>query len=138
MTRQGIIRRSKELLPVDRSGNANKMVQRDSRVIIPVKVYPRAEWNQKPVRTVDDEVRYFKVETAELRIEVRALRDKIKRMEAMLIDELLMWKHGLDHQEWETYEAVKRRMSRLQGAIDYIGRANSATIDTTLPIEYER
>jgi hypothetical protein len=50
-------------------------------------------------------------------------------MEIMLQDELRMWKRGLNDNDWETHEAVRRRMSRLQGAIDYIGRADSALLD---------
>ena len=103
--------------------------------IIPVKLYARPEFNTPP--TIDDDIRLYKLEIALLQDQVRCLRDKVYKMEAMLKNELKMWKRGLLDGEWESPDTVKRRLSRIQGAIDYKGRADSPSIDTSDP-ELER
>lgn len=99
--------------------------------VIPVKLYARPEFNTKP--TLDDEIRLHKTEIAVLQDQLKCLRDKIYKMEAMLRNELKMWKRGLLDGEWESPDTVKRRLSRIQGAIDYKGRADSPSIDTSDP-----
>lgn len=99
--------------------------------IIPVKLYGRPEFRTKA--TVDHEIRLYKLEIASLQDQVKRLRDKVHKMETMLTNELRMWKRGLLDGEWESPDTVKRRLSRLQGAIDYKGRADSPSIDTSDP-----
>lgn len=103
---------------------------KDDKAVVPVKQYPRPEFNTKP--DSDDLLRQERVETQYLESEVKRLKDKIYRMEAMLEDELRMWRRGLDDGQWETIEAVQRRLSRLRGSIEYRGRDDSACVNSKL------
>jgi hypothetical protein len=93
----------------------------DDDILIPVKQYLNALVTRSEDRAARQEVSQI----AELHVQILRLKDKISRMEDMIEDELKMWKRGIRDGDWETGEQVKRRMSRLNGALEYIGNEDS-------------
>jgi hypothetical protein len=92
--------------------------------IVPVKQYGRPDLDAAAAVKVDTSPPDLTLVVAELRTQNKRLRDKIARLERMLEDELRMWKRGLDSGEWETRETLRRRMSRIRGAVEYLGNEN--------------
>lgn len=68
-----------------------------------------------------DMVRELKNEIAFVKSEIRRLTDALRRQREMLQDEIDFLTNGLDRNQWESYDAVKRRISRLKGAVQYRG-----------------
>jgi hypothetical protein len=93
----------------------------ETRPVIPVKDYGRADFQALQTATVDATPPDMTQRVAELVTTNKRLRDKIARMEEMIQEELRYWKRGLEYGDWENREQLKRRMSRLRGAVEYIG-----------------
>jgi hypothetical protein len=78
----------------------------------------------------DDELDKAKREITHLRHEISRLETKIRRMAEDLEYEISGWKTALDTgQRQESVEAIKRRISRLTGAILYQGTIDYDKID---------
>ena len=89
--------------------------------VIPVKAYGRPDFQALEQPKVDASPPDLTVTVTQLRTENKRLLDKVARMEEMIQNELRYWKRGLEFGDWETREQLKRRMSRLRGAVEYIG-----------------
>jgi hypothetical protein len=89
--------------------------------VIPVKQYGRPDLERLPLPRIVTAPPDLSLVVDELRNSNKRLRDKIARMETILQDELRYWKRGLESGDWETREQLQRRMSRLRGAVEYLG-----------------
>ncbi len=91
------------------------------KAVVPVREYGRPDPTPvRPAAPAPDP----SLQVAALVTENRRLRDKISRLESMIEDELRMWKRGLDGGGWESREQLRRRLSRLRGAVEYEGNEN--------------
>jgi len=95
------------------------------QTVIPVKDYGRDDFQALAQREVDTAPPDLTTTVADLRAQNKRLLDKISRLEEMIDNELRYWKRGMEHGEWETREQLRRRMSRLRGAVEYIGTETS-------------
>lgn len=95
-----------------------KPMARTDKVLV-VKEYPRPEF--RTPTTKEDTDRADRVELGFLRGDIKRHKDKIRRLEDELSDEIKMLTAAMDGVA-ETYDEVKRRISRLRGAIAYVGR----------------
>ena len=93
---------------------------RQSRAVIPIKNYQHAP-SPKYKPTLQDQLWRAERDIKYLEREVRQLKDSIRYKNSMLEDEAEYWRNGLEEDEWEGYEAVRRRISRLSGAAGYKG-----------------
>ena len=48
-------------------------------------------------------------------------KDRLRRLREVVESEVKFWERGLKDGEWEGYEATRRRLSRLRGALEYQG-----------------
>ena len=94
------------------------------QTVIPVKEYGRADFQAREPQQIDAGPPDLTLTVVALRTENKRLLDKISRLEEMIENELRYWKRGLDFGDWETREQLKRRMSRLRGAVEYLGNEN--------------
>ena len=84
-----------------------------------VKIYPRPEFNVKPKK--EDFRRQELTELSYLRSTIATQKDKIRRLKEEVEDQIKMLKAALEEDRQETVDQVKRRISRLQGALAYRG-----------------
>lgn len=96
--------------------------------IVPVREYGRPDLQAAMPQNVNAGPPDLTLVVAQLTLHNKRLRDKVARLERMIEDELRYWKRGLETGEWENREALRRRMSRLRGAVEYIGNENSWTL----------
>ena len=89
--------------------------------VIPVKEYGRSDFQAREPQQIDAGPPDLTLTVIALRTENKRLLDKISRLEEMIENELRYWKRGLDFGDWENREQLKRRMSRLRGAVEYLG-----------------
>jgi hypothetical protein len=61
------------------------------------------------------------VEIAQLRTELARQNDVVRRLREEIEDEIATWTYLLETGNGETYDSVKRRISRLKGALKYPG-----------------
>lgn len=101
--------------PVKHQGSTE---DKDSQVVVPCSTLR----DQHQVKTSIP--RNFDAEIEHLQSENLRLRDKIQRLLLTLDDEIHYWEEGLRDNKWETYDALKRRLSRLKGARDYLGNSD--------------
>jgi hypothetical protein len=99
------------------------IVAKSEKRISIIKEYPRPA--PKTLSYTDDKDRAKRVELQYLRSEVKRQKDKIRRLEREIIDEVQMLISVLNDGKQETYEQIKRRISRLKGSIEYLGREDS-------------
>ena len=85
-----------------------------------VKQYDRPEFTTKP--TPEDQISKSKLELKMLRMDIRALQDEKRRLREEIEDTIKMLTAALLEDKEETPEQVKRRISRLKGALEYRGR----------------
>lgn len=57
----------------------------------------------------------------QLHQEIEVLKDRLGRAHDALRDEIAYWERGLKDNEWEGFDAVRRRLSRLKGSVEYLG-----------------
>ena len=89
--------------------------------IVPIRnFYPRATSSPTVVSAGDIFYKHQR-DLMHLKAEIGRLLDCIHFRDRALEDEISMWETGLEMNEWESYEAVKRRISRLRGARHYRG-----------------
>lgn len=85
-----------------------------------VKKYDRPVFRSKPSK--EDVRRANRVELSYLQGQVKILNDRVRRLKEELRDELKMLTAALEQGTEETHDQVKRRISRLKGALEYQGR----------------
>jgi hypothetical protein len=94
-------------------------MQRDANdIVVIVKDYsvPRAN----PQATTDDKLRQANVDVAYLCAKLKQLESRNARLENEIQSEVKMLTAALDGEQ-ETYDQVKRRISRLKGSLEYPG-----------------
>lgn len=107
--------------PKDGSRFADQPVSmaRTEKVLV-VKEYPRPQF--RTPTTKEDTDRADRVELGFLRGDIKRHKDKIRRLEEEIMDEIKMLTAAMEGTA-ETYDQVKRRISRLKGALAYIGQS---------------
>lgn len=103
----------------------------DDRIIVPISQF-RSELF-KPVRPRDEGRLPLEAIRAQLHSDIEALKDRLGRAHAMLRDEIQFWERGLQENEWEGFEAARRRVSRLKGALGYNGSPQGMNRDKVEP-----
>lgn len=68
----------------------------------------------------DDKLRHANVDLAYLRAELKRMKSRNARLESEIQSEIKMLTAALSGEQ-ETYDQVKRRISRLKGALEYPG-----------------
>lgn len=89
----------------------------------------------KPRRIVpkDDKVRRLTLECDQLRRDLSRLSDRIRRLYEEVEWEAKWWQQGLDKGfQRESIDSVKRRISRLRGALAYLGIVGNVTAEREL------
>lgn len=71
--------------------------------------------------SLDDKLALAEAEIASLERDIDKLKDKIRRLKEEVQDEIDIWTRLLATRQGEPIEAVKRRISRLKGALEYPG-----------------
>lgn len=99
--------------------SADDLPAMDARVRI-VKKYDRPVFRSKPSK--QDVRRANRVELSYLQGQVRILNDRVRRLKEEIKNEIAMLTAALEEGTEETHDAVKRRISRLAGALEYQGR----------------
>lgn len=97
--------------------------------IIPIKTYGEQIVLPKVRRvpTVDDQVQELKAKNTRLEYELGCALDRIRRYREVVKWECEFWEAGLKNGIWEEgYTALKRRLSRLAGALEYPGAPGGA------------
>jgi HPt (histidine-containing phosphotransfer) domain-containing protein len=74
--------------------------------------------------TKSDIERVNLVELQYLQNQVRAQNDRIRRLREEIESQIRMLTAALCENKQETYDEVKRRLSRLKGALEYRGRVD--------------
>ena len=92
--------------------------------IIPMKVYgdriPEPKVRRLP--TVDEQLQTAKQKVAQLKYDLDLALDKIRRLREVVQWEVEFWREGLKNGTWEEGPtALRRRLSRLAGALEYHG-----------------
>lgn len=100
--------------------NGNAVPNSDDDEVSVIKQYPEPNFRTAP--TPDDVSRHKRLTIAELCQENAALRDRIRRLEEQIKDEISMWSLALSENKKETVDQVRRRISRLKGSLEYKGR----------------
>lgn len=98
--------------------------------IVPIKSYGE----QIPVPriilqlpTLDERLRESQARNSELKYELDCALDRIRRLREVVKWEVEFWQDGLKNGEWsEGPTALRRRMSRLAGALEYHGLPGGA------------
>lgn len=75
----------------------------------------------------DDGSRSLQLEITRLKDDIARQHDKIRRMREMIEDEIVTWTRLIETGEGEKYQTVRRRISRLKGALQYPGIKSSYT-----------
>ena len=93
--------------------------------IIPIKTYAPVTRASKISRlqTVDEQVRALAIELDRMKNDLGRAKDRIRRLREVVESEVAYWEKGLQSGEWEGIEALRRRLSRLKGALLYPGLA---------------
>lgn len=93
--------------------------------IIPVKTYapvtPAARISELP--TPEARARALEVRNDILSDELATAKDRLRRLREVVESEVQYWERGLQTGEWDGIDAVRRRLSRLKGALLYPGIA---------------
>lgn len=97
----------------------------DDTEVSVIKEYESPKFINGP--TPDDVLRQARLLAAELKADNGALKDRIRRLEEQVNDEIKMWTQALQEGKKETVDQVKRRISRLKGSLEYLGRADFVT-----------
>lgn len=84
-----------------------------------VRQYDRPEFATKP--TLEDTKRDKRVELQYYKREVRRQRDQIRRLREEIEDTIKMLVAALQEGKEETIGQIERRLSRLKGALAYVG-----------------
>jgi hypothetical protein len=90
-----------------------------------IKEYEAPQFLNEP--TADDILRQERLQLAGLKADNAALRDRVRRLEEQVKDEINMWTLALTEGKKETQEQVRRRISRLKGSLEYRGRQDFVT-----------
>lgn len=93
-----------------------------------VKRYDRPEASSLPRR--DDLQREDTTELALLREKLAEANDRVRRLKQEVTSEIEMLTAALNEQKEETIDQVRRRISRLRGALEYRGHAGMKTRDS--------
>ena len=95
-------------------------VQDDQSTVRLVKQYERPETRQKP--TPDDVTARLKVEIKMLEMSILEFKDQRRRLREEIEDTIKMLTAAMEERKEETFDQVRRRISRLKGALEYRGQ----------------
>lgn len=99
----------------------------DGKPVRLVKQYDRPE--TRAPSTPDDVTATLKLEVKILRMEIAELEDQRHRLCIEIEDTIKMLTAALQENKEETIEQVRRRISRLKGALEYRGRVDSVDLE---------
>ena len=92
-----------------------------ARKIVPISNLPKRVASTPTVVSDEHIFHQHQRDVMHLKAEIERLLVCIHFRDRALEDEIAMWETGLEMGEWESYDAVKRRVSRLRGARKYRG-----------------
>lgn len=107
--------------------SAKTAAMQDGKTVQLVKKYDRPDFNTKP--TLDDKRAKDRLELKMLRMDMNALKDQQRRLREEIEDCIKMLTLALEENRAETAEQVKRRISRLKGALEYRGRCDYTMVE---------
>lgn len=93
--------------------------------IIPIKTYAPAIGVTKVTElpTAEARAKALELKNEALLTELATAKDRLRRLREVVESEIIYWERGLQSGEWDGIDAVKRRLSRLKGALLYPGLA---------------
>jgi hypothetical protein len=97
--------------------------QPKEKAVIPIKSYPPQIPlpRVRALPTSDEQIRRLQAKVTELEYSLELAKDRVRRYREVVESEVKFWERGLLEGEWEGYEATRRRLSRLKGALAYLG-----------------
>jgi hypothetical protein len=117
----GIIRRLKSIDGTADDSTVDEAKEQDDNELLGAIVeYARPEPPAPP--TPEDIHRANTNHISYMRDEIRTLNDRIRRLKEQIGWEIQFWESALNEGKKETREQVKRRVSRLKGSLEYLGR----------------
>ena len=102
-------------------------VQERDKIVPLVKQYDRPEFRTKPSRI--DKKRAEAADLASLHRQIAELKDKVRRLSEEIKDEIKMLQGALYDDKHETFGQIERRISRLKGSLEYLGRSDFVTTE---------
>ena len=99
------------------------MSARKEKIVVPMKLYAPAVTAPKvrALPTEHDKIANLQAQLSQLETQLDLAKDRLRRLREVVESEVKFWQHGLESGEWEGYEATRRRLSRLSGALEYQG-----------------
>lgn len=97
-------------------------MKKTGKTLYPVTIFKPANSSKLHyLPTKEDQTRQLHATIDQLKRDMARQNDRMRRLVEEIEDEILIWTRLLESRQGESYDAVKRRISRLKGSLEYPG-----------------